>query len=232
MNDQQKAECPYCHRGLSKMPSRKTKCPHCGEFMFVRTRPKDRAKVVVTREEAARIEEDWAIVSGTNDHFIADKNEIDNERALLRIKFGKEPSENDVKWALLNKSLIEHAQLRNWGLYRNTKFIMAEILRNEMKLEQAFHMYLEVCYLDLNGPNNTGGIDDPEVLEQYPPFDPTRHAFLAPGVVKIVQLVICRLAIGNDKIKSLFVEHNSQIAKSLSLPLSTEDAWPLLEREL
>lgn len=31
--------CPYCISNLEKMPARKTKCPICGEFIFVRTRP-------------------------------------------------------------------------------------------------------------------------------------------------------------------------------------------------
>ena len=50
--DERKAECPNCHKALSKIPSAKTKCPHCGENMFVRTRPKDNARVVVTKAEA------------------------------------------------------------------------------------------------------------------------------------------------------------------------------------
>lgn len=57
--DQRRAECPYCQKPLRKVPGAKTKCPHCGEFMFVRTRPQDGARVVVTTDEARRIEEDW-----------------------------------------------------------------------------------------------------------------------------------------------------------------------------
>jgi len=41
--------------------------------MFVRTRPKVNACVVVTKEEADRIEEEWAIVNGTHDVYIASK---------------------------------------------------------------------------------------------------------------------------------------------------------------
>mgnify|MGYP001579576138 CR=1 FL=1 len=35
-----------------------------------------------------------------------------------------------------------------------------------MKLKDALQTYLEVCYLDLNGVNNTGGMRDPELLKE------------------------------------------------------------------
>lgn len=59
--DQRKAECPYCHGSLEKVPGAKTKCPHCHEAFFVRTRPKDGARVVVTADEARQFDKDWAV---------------------------------------------------------------------------------------------------------------------------------------------------------------------------
>ena len=41
--------------------------------MFVRTRPKDNARVVVTKVEADKIDEEWTIVAGTHDIFVAEK---------------------------------------------------------------------------------------------------------------------------------------------------------------
>ncbi len=76
--------------------------------MFVRTRPKVNARVVVTKEEADRIEEEWAIVNGTHDVYIASKKGIEKEKETLRKRFGKEPSDNDVEWGSLNKDLINH----------------------------------------------------------------------------------------------------------------------------
>lgn len=59
--DLRKPECPYCQNALKKVPGAKTKCSRCGQFMYVRTRPEDRARVVVTEAEAHRMEEDWKI---------------------------------------------------------------------------------------------------------------------------------------------------------------------------
>jgi len=231
--DERKAECPYCHQSLSKVPGSKTKCPHCGKFMFVRTRPKDNARIIVTKDEVDKIDEEWAIVAGTHDVFVAEKEEFAKEKEILRKRFGgKEPSDNDVRWGLLNKQLMEYAKNGDWGLYRNAKFQMAEILRGEMKLKDALRTYLEVCYLDLNGPSNTGGMKDAELLKEFPPFDPNRDSFLAPGVIDLIKRIVLKLNLTKDEIKKIFVEHNSRIEKSLRLPLSAEKSWQSLEKEI
>jgi len=235
--DEKKAECPYCHQALDKIPSRKTKCPHCGEFMFVRTRPKDNARVVVTKEEADRIEEEWAIVHGTHDIYIANKKRIEKEKETLRRKFGKEPSDNDVEWSLLNKDLINHAKRGDWGLYSNARFKMAEILYQEKRLKEALETYLEVCYLDLNGPSNLGGMRDPQLLKEsdllneFLPFDP-ESGFLAPGVIKRILRIINKLGLEKEELKSEFLKHNARIHKALKLPLSPEDSWLKIEDEI
>lgn len=56
--------CPYCAKTLDKMPGRKTKCPFCANYMYVRTRPADKKRVVVTEQDAAKIDEQWKIESG------------------------------------------------------------------------------------------------------------------------------------------------------------------------
>ncbi len=109
---------------------------------------------------------------------------------------------------------------------------MAEILRGEMKLKDALWTYLEVCYLDLNGPNNTGGINAPELLKEFPPFDPNHDSFLASGVIDLIKRIVLKLKLDKDEIKQIFIEHNSRIEKSLRLPLSAEKSWQLLEKEI
>ncbi len=233
--DGRKAECPYCHKILEKIPAKKTTCPYCGEVMFVRTRPQGNIRVVVTKAEAEQIEEDWAVVSGTHDTYIAEKAAFEKEREILKKRFGKEPAENDIRWGLLNKSLLEHARHENWGFYRNARFGMAEILRREIKLNQALKTYLEVCYIDLNGPNNRGGImdsGDREILIEFPAFDPTQAAFLAPGVIDLIRRVNKKLMLTKDDLKKEFIQTNARPWQSLKLPLSPEQCWSKLEVEL
>jgi hypothetical protein len=53
-------ECPTCRAALAKRPQRKATCPHCGTFIFCRTRPLDGAQVLLKESELAALEEDWA----------------------------------------------------------------------------------------------------------------------------------------------------------------------------
>ncbi len=54
--------CPYCGNQLAKKPGRKAKCPDCGNFIHVRTRPLDNQKVLVTEQQMEAINEQWGIV--------------------------------------------------------------------------------------------------------------------------------------------------------------------------
>lgn len=231
VKDERKAECPYCRKVLNKIPSKKTKCPSCEKFMFVRNNTQNYIRSVVTEEKAEKIDEDWSIVNGTHDIFIAEKRKIEKEKEILKKKFGKEPLGSDVQWSILNKSLIEDAQHRNLGFYRNTRFEMAEILRKELKLENALQTYLEVCCLDLNGPNNRGGMNDAELLKEFPVFD-SEMSFLAPAVINRIRSIVKKLKFDKNKVKSIFIAHNLKIKKSLKLPLSVENCWQSIDDEL
>jgi len=48
--------CPYCKAIFQKKPKAKTKCKSCGNFVYVRTRPLDNEKVLVTDEQTGIID--------------------------------------------------------------------------------------------------------------------------------------------------------------------------------
>ena len=233
--DERKSECPNCQKTLSKIPGAKTKCPHCGDFMYVRTRT-DNVRVVVTKNEADKIDEAWRIENGTQEIYLTEQKRFNDRKELLRKKFGgKEPSENDVRWGLLNEDLLENAKSEQWGLYRNVRFQMAEILNRENKPKDALRTYLEVCYLDLNGATNMPTDENGHVIrdpEYFKPFDPKELAFLAPGVIDLIKRIVLKLKLSKDEIKQIFVEHNSRSEKSLRLPVSAEQAWLSMDKEL
>jgi hypothetical protein len=51
--------CPNCEVALAKRPGSKSKCQHCGGFIFVRTRPFDRRRVLLTEAEVTTLEAEW-----------------------------------------------------------------------------------------------------------------------------------------------------------------------------
>jgi hypothetical protein len=53
------ATCPSCNGELKKFPARKTKCPHCGNFIYVKRAPSESEKHLVTEAQAAGIEALW-----------------------------------------------------------------------------------------------------------------------------------------------------------------------------
>ncbi|MBI3325182.1 MAG: hypothetical protein HYZ81_00555, partial [Nitrospinae bacterium] len=197
------AICPTCHQPLAKKPGRKTQCPHRDAFMYVRTPPLDRQKVLVTEAQIQQIEEQWAIVDGRHGQYLGERQAYEAMRAQLAKSFGREPPENDVKFALLNQQLIEHSLQGNWGLYRNARWQMAEILRKEGRAKGTLAIYLEILYLDLNGPRNTSGVIDPSFLREFPPFD-RRQAMVAPGILHEVSRLLEQLRLGPEEVFAIF----------------------------
>lgn len=51
--------CPTCKTTLAKRPGSKTKCQRCGGLIFVRTRPFDRQRVLLTEAQAKIVEGEW-----------------------------------------------------------------------------------------------------------------------------------------------------------------------------
>ncbi|MEW8437361.1 MAG: hypothetical protein AB2689_04310 [Candidatus Thiodiazotropha taylori] len=219
--------CPYCDYALEKKPGRKKKCPGCNKFIYGRTSPKTSEKILITEAQIDTVEEQWSIVDGTHPEYIQKKKIIEDERKSLKKKFGREPSENDIKWSLLNNELIDNASNGNWGLYRNTKFAMAEILSGESKSKQALSILLEVTYLDVNGPCNTGGYTSKE----FPPFQKS-HAMIASGVINRASNIITDMELNINDTKAIFDEVAEVNFKNLKLPIRPETAWKKIKKGL
>ena len=53
-------QCPYCNEKLEKIPTRKSKCPHCKEYIYSRTRPSDRKKILIREDQIKELEKEWS----------------------------------------------------------------------------------------------------------------------------------------------------------------------------
>jgi len=215
--------CPYCKGTLAKKPGRKKQCPHCGNYIYVRTRPVDRKKVLVTEAQTQTIEEQWTIVNGTHDEYLARKRNYEITKLQLAQKLGRDPVDVEVKWALLTKEAHEHVRNEDWGLYRNARFNMAEILIEAERFQEALSVLFEVCYFDVNGASNTGGTGAEGFLPDT--------AFLAPGVIGILADVVEHLEFNEEKTKHLFFVVAEKLCHKFSLPVSPNKAWNVLSAD-
>ncbi len=110
---------------------------------------------------------------------------------------------------------------------------MAAILEKHEKLSGALRHYLEVCYLDLNGPQNTGGMEDPELRAAINVRDfMIEDAFLAPAVIDKILQIILRVNLDEDQVHQQFMEVAELNRANLKLPVSPEIAWNKLSAEL
>lgn len=219
--------CPHCTSVLSRRPERKAVCPHCGQPIFVRTRPLDRKRVLVTEVEAETIDEEWSNFSGGHIDPHIDSKALARHRQEFKRTSGCEPSEGDAVWSMLNLDLMQYAKKGDWGLYRNTRLSMAAVLEQEEKDLDALNTYLEVCYLDLNGPRNIGGLHDPDC----PPFS-VDEAFVAPAIEGKVTELLARLRLDEFQAQRAFTERAQRVHRNLRLPVSPEEAWRTLSNLL
>jgi hypothetical protein len=187
---------------MTKMPGRKTRCPNCGDYVYVRARPSDRRKVLLTKEQVDQVERLWDIL-------------YEAQQAQF------------LDWSLCNRLLAESTQKRNWGIYRNTRFSMAQILIRARNYKAALETLLEVSYLDANGPENTSGLEDP----RFPPFN-RKRAFQAPAIVEYIQILTDWLDLTQQDLKKLYFRLALRLRSQLNLPVSPEDGWHDLEFEL
>jgi uncharacterized Zn finger protein (UPF0148 family) len=126
------AICPYCNQVLVKKPGRKKKCPFCGQFIYVRTRPSDKQHVLATETQVEQIEEQWSVVNGTHDTYLLVKRlfaeKLAEEKAKLANRYGREPSDNEVEVSLLREAFIENAERQLEEFEATGSGIMAEWL--------------------------------------------------------------------------------------------------------
>jgi hypothetical protein len=115
-------------------------------------------------------------------------------------------------------------------MFRNTRLRMAQLMQEEGKYKRALEFYLEVCYIDLNGPQNHEGFT-PELLKDYPNFDP-KESFLASGVLYETSSLIKELSLTESEAKTMFFEHNGRAVSGFRLPVSLDQAWTKLGPEL
>jgi len=156
-------------------------------------------------------------------------NELANDAALdalfhyLQRQNGRTPTADEVVAEHLARDAAAHAETWNWGLYRNSRFSLAESFARRGLREDSLRLFFEVCLLDLNGAQNVG-TKDPEITRHFRPFDP-KTAFLAPGVLNRAADIIAELKLSPDDTRRTFDSVANAVGPVLNLPRSPSSAW-------
>ena len=148
--EQSQAVCPYCGTTLQKRPERKKKCPSCSNFIFVKTLPTSREKVLVTESQAEEIEKQWSALyerkkwlETFSSHGLSEAD-YEKEKSRLSAELGREAKDREVAWALFSKLLRSTTNLHSLKMinYEMALFVEEESGDFRPFLEKAAEMEL------------------------------------------------------------------------------------------
>lgn len=105
-HDERQPLCPYCGKDLPKRPKAKTRCRHCGAYMFVRRSQSRYPSSMVTAAQVAELDAIQAIAE-----IGKDAADFDAMRHVLRQRFGQEPDLGDVVWGVMNSAVATETDL-------------------------------------------------------------------------------------------------------------------------
>jgi hypothetical protein len=215
------SDCPYCSAVISPRPQRKKRCPHCGNPVYVRTRPIDKKKVLLAEDELLMLAKEWRIYHEVFEDHQVDEEDFLAEKARLIKGRDIEPSNRVVLWSLYNRRLLEYGRNHYWGLYVNTLLDMAELERKQGYPEHALRFYFLISYFDANGPNNIGpGLSNQRILS-VPAFDPASGT-QAPGIISRIKSLIKELDLTCEESMEVFLQ---TIKSAMQLPKSGDEVW-------
>jgi len=231
--DSRVAACPNCLKALKKVPGAKTKCPMCSEYMYVRTNPHTRERVVVTEAQAEVIDDEIAKLNGTYEVRLAEKRRKDKVKEDLTKSFkGKEPSKQDIEWRILNQDAMTYAKSKDWISYMLAKNQMGDIQLKSNLHDAALGTFLEVAAFALNGADdmsmaagmNAATLKEMDMVEFRPGNEISLTYIRADGIHKAA------LALGMD-LESILIEFTKlyESARLSRLPLSSEGAMDCLK---
>lgn len=137
------AKCPTCHAELKKVPERKTKCPSCGQYMYVKSSPQDRVKRLVTEEEAKRLEAEWETYQHKQyvlQQFGVSEEEYDAVYRQMASNHGQEEAEWHAGYKILTDQLTQAEDHHGRKMGNLRLAIWAE------KHAQDFRLYLTAMF--------------------------------------------------------------------------------------
>jgi hypothetical protein len=127
--------CPYCKFKFIKLPSKKSKCPNCFEYVYVRTLPDTKEKMIVTEKEASEIDKKWEEINFKkrwhNDLFNRYGGTIDEYNYIIS-KSGS-PFTRDHIYTMLNSLADKNSRNNKFNIVSQIYYSMALFIYEEDK---------------------------------------------------------------------------------------------------
>lgn len=146
--------CPHCKMTLDLMPKRKTKCPLCGNDIYVRTDPFSKQKILLNRDDAFSLD--------TLKHLDVSQKEYKDTEKELSKKFKVSPSQGDVVWAILNERLLSAMKKSDWQQMKMLYWEQARLLYEQGK--EFFRLLQEAARCELRNYQSSGVVKKVEIL--------------------------------------------------------------------
>ncbi|PJA02487.1 hypothetical protein COX73_00525 [bacterium (Candidatus Gribaldobacteria) CG_4_10_14_0_2_um_filter_36_18] len=163
-------QCPYCKKELLKFPTRKTRCSYCDNFIYVRTRPSDRQRILVTEKGIKELKKEWEKyraaaefkrnLEGSDLGFTEEKYLKVKESLTQRFNFI--PSEGDILWGMSNRLLEEAMKIGDWHSMKMIYFEQALFLHQSGK--DCFKLLQEAAKCELRGYQQSDVVKKVEIL--------------------------------------------------------------------
>ncbi len=139
------------------------------------------------------------------------------------------------RWTALSDELEAHARLGNWRSYRDTRLRMAHFLQQKGHPAQALELFLDVWYLDLNGPRDVHSATrrgrSASLLNEDPLFEPGR-APVPAGLKREVRRLVTSLSLRVETVQTIFLHVTGVTHRTHAPPLLPTQAWLIVGPEL
>jgi hypothetical protein len=154
------------------------------------------------------------------------RGEFDTQRCFLKARIHREPSDNEVIWAMFKARARQTAVEGNLALCRNVHLRMADYLVRQDQKPTALQALCIVCVFDLCGARDRGRVPE-EMRPAYSRFDAAR-ASLASWLVGRVRDLSRELGLSTDELREDFL----RIGVQLKVPRNPRKLWIAMQLAL
>ncbi|MCE5314052.1 MAG: TerB N-terminal domain-containing protein [Armatimonadota bacterium] len=219
-----KCVCPYCDKSLPKRPEQAMKCPECGGRVRVRNNAFTGQKGFFQENEIDVLKA--ATKERSRRNFIYGIMEFQNISSQ-DIRSTQAKRTCTVEEALIETVAIrasQHHRNKDMGLCRTSMYSIGEVFMNMGDVSEALTRFLQVCFYDINGCMNAGGIGG---MRKFSPS----LGLVAPRVRKYILDLADKQHLSKAQLRDAFISSAEKIYET-DIPLSPDKAWEKVRKEL